>query len=398
MPKNTSTKNNKTARSLRSEAISVKKPYDRVKKLNKLESGDSNLQSSKYELLPDRSNNDDLNNLNNYKDKKLISNDNEYKYTSLKITDPDYVMTSEDITYRILNDKNILITEDAINAIFDRVGFNYKVKDLYTFQTAMIHESYMVDRLTDSKTAKLIRECDSIDPRRAEKALPLQTRSYERLEFLGDSVIHYALAQYLFIRNPNSHQGFLTSKRSQIEKKESLAKYGRKLGLQKYVMIGYSIEQVNGRLIYDSITEDVFEAFVGALNLEAGIDQTSKFVIKAYEELGDYAEDVRTNDNYKDQLMQHFHKIDPNYRHDLKYSDEDFEDKNGKRKYHTRVFDRMNGDFLGEGVGKSKKEAQQNSAKNALLRIELIGNEDNEDEFLDIDCDIDAELEKMNKW
>lgn len=312
----------------------------------------------------------------------------------LVIDDPHYVMTEEDIRLRIMNDKNILVTEKFINSIFKRVGFKHRVENLELFQTAFVHESYLVDRLTDYKTHKFIRECEPIDPDRAEKALALRTVSYERLEYLGDAVIHYALGNYLFNRYPDMAQGDLTTNRSKIEKKESLSKYSISLGLHKYAIIGYSYEQVNARITNPSLTEDVFEAFVGALKEEVGIVKAVNFVINVIELLEDIPEVIRTKNNYKDQLMQYFHKVDPNCRHDLKYMDENFEDKNGHVRYHSRVYDKMTGQFLGEGQGRSKKMAQQRSAKDALLRIELIGNDDDDGEIIEVDFDIDAELEK----
>jgi len=315
---------------------------------------------------------------------------------ALKIEDPDYIMTPEDIRLRIMNDSNVYIKPEDINSVFFRVGFDYKIRHIETYQTAMIHESYMVDRLTDNKTLKLIRDFEPITPDRAAKALPLQIKSYERLEFLGDSVIHYVLAKYLFERYPEMHQGDLTLTRSKIEKKDSLSKYSKELGLHKFVMIGYSIEQVNGRITNPSITEDVFESLVGALLLEAGILKAEEFVIKAIEYLEDIPEIIRTHDNYKDKLMQHYHKIDSKCRHDLRYIDEDFEDKNGKRKYHTRVYDKMTGQFLGEGQGRSKRSAQQNAAKDALLQIGLIGTDENSDEYLEFDFDIDEVLDNQS--
>lgn len=310
------------------------------------------------------------------------------------IDNPGYVMTSEDIRLRIMNDKNIYITAKDVNSIFKKVGFNHKVKNLDCFQTAMIHESYMISRLTDYKTHKFIRDCEPIDPERAKNALPLQTRSYERLEYLGDCVIHMALGDYLFHRYPNMDQGDLTTNRSKIERKETLSKYSKALGLHKFIMIGYSYEQVNARITNPSITEDVFEAFVGALKEEVGYDRSIEFVIKAVEKLDDLSEVVRTKTNYKDQLMQYFHKIDPTCRHDLRYMDGSFEDKNGQTRYHSNVYDKMTGEFLGDGQGRSKKMAQQRAAKDALLRIELIGNEDDDGEIIEVDFDIDDELEK----
>lgn len=318
---------------------------------------------------------------------------NGMKYRKV-IDDPDYVMTPEDIRLRIMNDKNVLITKKVINDIFKRVGFDHKVVNLEKYQVSMVHESYLADRLTDYKTHKFIRECEPIDPKRADDAMALLTESYERLEFLGDAVIHLALGDYFFHRYPNMDQGDLTTNRSKIEKKESLSKYSKALGLQKYAIIGYSYEQVNARMTNPSLTEDIYEAFVGALKEEVGFVKSIEFSIKVIEHLEDIPEIIRTKTNYKDQLMQYFHKVDPNCRHDLRYMDENFEDKNGHTRYHSKVYDKMTGEFLGEGQGRSKKMAQQRAAKDALLQIDLIGNEADEDEIFEVDFDIDAELER----
>jgi len=318
---------------------------------------------------------------------------NGQKYRKI-IDDPEYVMTPEDIRLRIMNDRNVLIDESVINGIFKKVGFKHTVKDLKRFQVAMIHESYLADRLNDYKTQKFIRECEPIDPNRADIALPLQTESYERLEFLGDAVIHLAIGDYLFHRYPDMDQGDLTTNRSKIEKKETLSKYSKALGFHKYVIIGYSYEQVNARITNPSLTEDAFEAFVGVLKEEVGVVRAIEFVIKVIEHLEDIPEIIRTKNNYKDHLMQYFHKVDSTCRHDLRYMDESFDDKSGHTRYHSKVYDKMTGQFLGEGQGRSKKMAQQRAAKDALLRIDLIGNEEEDNEIIEVDFDIDAELER----
>lgn len=397
-PKVNKSQKAQTNKSASSAKLNLAKSVKQVKQVKQIKKNDpAKIKNLNVNSVDSKSSDDKSENKEN-----LGSNYDKFENLpySLKIEDPEYVMTSEDIRLRIMNDNNIYITKQIIDDIFKRVGFNYKVKDLKNFQIAMIHESYIMERLTDNKTAKLIREFDPIDPSRARKAIPLQTESYERLEFLGDSVIHYVLAKYLYDRYPEMHQGDLTLTRSKIEKKESLSKYSKELGLHKYVMIGYSVEQVNGRITNPSITEDIFESLVGALLLEAGIILTEEFIIKTIEYLEDIPEIIRTHNNYKDQLMQYFHKVDSKCRHDLKYIDEDFEDKNGKRKYHTRVYDKMTGQYLGEGQGRSKRSAQQNSAKDALLKLGLIGsicNSDNTDDYFEVDFDIDEEILKQQQ-
>lgn len=297
-----------------------------------------------------------------------------------------------DISLKILNEKNIPITEEYVNSIFKKVGFDHKVSDISNYQLAMIHESYLVDRLTDPKTISSLKDIKPNDPNAASKAMPLQKHPYERLEFLGDAAIHYHLTRYLYERFPNMREGFMTPTRSKIEKGDTLCTYTQMLGLQKYAVIGYSLENENARLTDVKLLEDLFEAFVGAIDYEAGIAKSGEFVIKFIEKYEDIAEIVRTHTNYKEQLMQHYHKIEKNCRHDLKYVDEEFEGSHGKKRYHSRVYDCMTGEFLGEGQANSKKPAQQRAAKNALLRVGLIGEDDSaDDDVIKVDFDIDEE-------
>lgn len=298
-------------------------------------------------------------------------------------------LTDEEIKLRIMNDKNIMITKEYIDSVFARVGFDHTVKNIELFQTSMIHESYTTSITTNRKVLRTLRPFEMIDPKRATQALPLFDTSYERLEYLGDSVIHYALAQYLFDRYPDRQEGFLTTTRSKIEQKITLSKYAKELGFQKYAIIGYYVEQENSRISDESLTEDIFEAFVGALNIEVGIVRACDFVIRVIETIGDLAEIIRTETNYKDQLMRHFHRIDPNCRHDLKYVDQQIDLGNDKKRFDVNVYDKMTGQYLGEGSGRTKQKAEKRAAKNALLRLGLIGGFADDDEVIEVDFDVD---------
>lgn len=307
-------------------------------------------------------------------------------------------MEIENLRLRILNDKNIFIDENVVNKIFERVGFEHKVSmGIKNYQIAMTHESYLIERLTDYKTIKILKDqTEHIDEHTAKNAMPLQETSYEKLEFLGDAVIHCALTEYLFNRYPEMQQGELTVTRSKLEKQKSLSKYSKELGLHKYAVIGYSIEQTNARITVPSLTEDILEAFIGALSLEVGTIEAGIFFIKMIEHLEDIPEIIRTNTNYKEKLMRCFHKIEPNCRHDLRYVVENYENSKGIAKYNTRVYDKMTGTYLGEGKSRNKRKSQQKAAKNALLQIGLIGNSDDdpdENEQFEVTDNIMFELE-----
>jgi ribonuclease III len=307
----------------------------------------------------------------------------------------DIHFTTEEIRDRILNEKNIYITEDYINGIFKRFNFDHTVKNLENFQMAMVHSSYLEENVSNPKTIKLLKDIPPIDPQLKKKCMQLRTKSYERIEFLGDSVIRHAIGKYLFLRYPNEEEGFLTTNRSKMENKFALSSLARKLGLQNYAVISKTIELANGRTTYVTLTEDIFEAFIGALNLEIDENKTIDFVWSIIEKEGDVAETIRTQNNYKDQLMQYFHKMDV-VKHDLQYNDTELETDDGRRRFSTVVIDKNTQKRLGIGSGRSKKTSQQRAAKDALIKLGLIGNDKEVIEYFD-NVNVDDITKELNK-
>jgi len=306
---------------------------------------------------------------------------NGYPYPSQN-NDEDLQLSPEEIRDRILNEKNIPITEEFINSIFERLGFDHRVINLEMFQLAMIHSSYLEENISNPKMIKLLKDIPPIDQKTRKKCMPLQEHSYERLEYLGDSIIRHAIGKYLFKRYPNEEEGFLTTNRSKMENKFALSDLARKLGIQNYAVIAKNIEMANGRTSYVTLTEDIFEAFVGALNLEIDENRTVDFLWLIIEKELDVPETIRTQNNYKDQLMQYFHKIDV-VKHDLQYDDEEMETDDGKKRFRTIVSDKDTRRKLGIGSGRSKKTSQQRAAKDALIKLGLLGNDAEEEEYFD---------------
>src|SRR5438105_3995888 len=97
----------------------------------------------------------------------------------------------------ILNENNKSITKQYIETTLAKFNIPHKVKNLKIFQTAMTHTSYVIN--PQKKTFHHLKA-----------TIPLQKTSYERLEFLGDSVIHMVLADYLYNRYSDQHEGFMT--------------------------------------------------------------------------------------------------------------------------------------------------------------------------------------------
>lgn len=272
----------------------------------------------------------------------------------------------------ILNEKNKLITKEFITNVINKYGISYKITDINYFQRAMIHKSYLYKDICTEKTIKNLKDVEKInDP---AMAIPLQDFSYERLEFLGDSVLHLIIAEYLFARYPNQDEGFMTKLRTKIENGETLATLSKKIEINEYVIIARNIEQMGGRYNNTTILEDIFESFLGALYLETNYDICKKFIINIIEKEIDICNMIYYETNYKDMLMQHCHTLkmkDPVYHHI------DTIENNNTKKFVMVVKKKENDEILGKGIGTSKKKAEKCAAKDALKKFGVINNNEN---------------------
>lgn len=197
--------------------------------------------------------------------------------------------------------------------------------------------------------------------------------TYERLEYLGDAIFHVVITEYLYKRYDEENIGFLTKLRIKIERGESMAKLSAILELDRYVQYRYI-------KLNDHIMEDIFEAFVGAFYLNFGFVHVKAFIIELLERHMDFAVLIAYNDNYKDILLQYFHKMKwgfPKYalsgarsRSNSKTGRNSF-DQSEKKKYVSIVRNPF-GKILGEGSSSSKKKAEQLASKHALVKLGVI--------------------------
>lgn len=282
----------------------------------------------------------------------------------------------------ILNEKNQFITKKFIENTLKKYNINHKVKNLNNFKTAFIHTSYLKFQHLTDKFIKLLKEIEPISLK--AEYIPLQENSYEVLEFLGDAVIHSVLAEYLYRRYPDKDQGFLTKLRTKIEKGETLNKFSRALEFHRYAVISRNIELSGGRDNNINIMEDIFEAFIGALKLETDYETCQNFIINLIDSEIDFAELINNEDNYKELLMQYYHKKGfkktPTY-----YLINTYDQK--PRKLFEMMVKNPDEIEIGRGIGSSKVQAAQKAAKIALEKLGQIKEnlEDNsEDEYYNI--------------
>ena len=184
---------------------------------------------------------------------------------------------------------------------------------------------------------------------------------YERLEFIGDSVLGFVIATLLFKEHSNMLEGALTKARSYLVQSEYLANLARKEGYPEYIRAGKSLSS-NDIVNNQSILEDVFEAVIGAVYLDKGIFFAQKFIKNIYkDEIKKF-----TLDEIKDYKSILQEAMQAEYRESVNYKIV-FE----KGPPHNRTFFAevsFNGIVLGRGEGKSKKIAEQEAAKDALSK------------------------------
>lgn len=177
----------------------------------------------------------------------------------------------------------------------------------------------------------------------------------ERLEFLGDAVIELLMSQYLYLKSEIS-EGKMTKKRAQGVCEEALVKYASKINLSDYILLGHGEELSNGRN-RPAIIADCFEALFGAIYLDQGyfvaFEMFEKLVIPHLDLLTDIKD-------YKSTLQEYVQSFKNTINYELIEETGPAHDKT----YTVKVL--MDGVTLGVGVGKTKKEAEQNAAKEAL--------------------------------
>jgi dsRNA-specific ribonuclease len=181
------------------------------------------------------------------------------------------------------NPYNIYI-DNNFNIILKKYGYDNELKDITLFQQAFINKSYCTRKNQNISDANVF--CP-------KNCIPLQKYSNERLEFLGDAILHLIISEYLYDRYPKGNQAFLTKIRTLIVNGKCLAKLSRSLGLGEYMIISKQVEDKNGR-INDNLLEDTFEAFIGAMFRISGYDITEQWLIRVIEKNIDFSRMINT--------------------------------------------------------------------------------------------------------
>ena len=213
-------------------------------------------------------------------------------------------------------------------------------KDIALYERALTHPSYNGDANT-------------------------KHQDYEKLEFMGDAVLGYVTADLVYKNRPEMSEGNLTKLRSVLVSTKPLANYARKINLPEYIRIGHSIT-INQVKESDKILENVLEALIGAIYLDAGLKHAYQLISSLLlDDINNYDADNLTD--YKSKLQE---EIQAEHRDAVQYVTVETKGPAHDRTFRVQVL--YNDIVLGEGVGKSKKKAEEMAAKSALSKRSVI--------------------------
>lgn len=225
------------------------------------------------------------------------------------------------------------------HGIIDRGG-NMKIleefkiipKDINLYKTALTHTSYANEH-----------KCES----------------YERLEYLGDAVLELVMSEYLY-QNTTFEEGYMTKMRAHYVCENALYKYSLNIHLNDYLRLGHG-EEENGGKYRKVIVADIYEAFLGAIFLDQGMEKAKEFI---YQTAIPYVENP--NDIFYDDYKSKLQELVQTDKRSLEYEIVE-ETGPAHRKSFTAVV-RIDNIVYGKGVAHSKKEAEQEAAKDAILK------------------------------
>lgn len=186
-------------------------------------------------------------------------------------------------------------------------------------------------------------------------------QDYERLEFLGDSIIGMVTSELCYIYHPQMTQGDLSVLKAQFIRSQSEAAYCVKLGLHEFIRVGASYK--TEILHSDSILEDVFESFIGAVFLDQGLDFTYQMVRQIFEE------DIKNGSIHQEEnpksALQEYMQADKKESVTYKIIAED--GPSHDKHFVAAVY--FEDEELGRGEGKNKKAAETAAASDALRKM-----------------------------
>ena len=221
-----------------------------------------------------------------------------------------------------------------VKELEEKIGYNFK--DSHLLRHAVTHSSYVNEK--HMKKA----DCN------------------ERLEFLGDAVLELISSEYLFFENQTMPEGELTKLRASMVCEKALAFCARDLELGSYLLLGKGEDATGGRF-RESITSDALEALIGAIYLDGGFANAKEFVLKYILTGIEHKQLFYDSKTILQEIVQ------AGYNEELNYQliREEGPDHDKRFVVEARIGEKS----IGEGMGHTKKAAEQEAAYQALLKL-----------------------------
>ena len=323
------------------------------------------------------------------------------------LKDEDIIKTDEGLVFNPYNSLNSEIRLSDVQSILLKYGLPAdKIFNMELYRRAFIHRSY-----TKRPEFENLQQNITIVERPSD-CMPLSTKSNENLEFLGDGVLELVTKYLLYRRFPKSNEGFKTEKKIALVKNEAIGKIALEMGLHKWLILSRNAEEKKTRTNLKKLG-CLFEAFIGALFLDfnkiivndeegwfqnificgPGFQMAQKFIETVFEKHVDWIALIQNDDNYKNILqvkIQKEFKVTPHYMEVMEYNEQGYhmgvylclgQPVFGLTHYNSiscsnfksfqEIHNYMSTSgkiflFLGEGIHKIKKKAEQVACETSL--------------------------------
>lgn len=329
--------------------------------------------------------------------------------SEIKLNDDDIIKTDEGLIFSPYNPNNKEITLNEVQSILKIYGLPGTVHNLNLFKRAFVHRSYTKRPALENKIHNIIIE------KKPKNCLELKTKSFERLEFLGDGILEAIAKYYLYRRFPKENEGFMTEKKIALVKNEMIGKLAYEMRLHNWLLISKHAEEKKIRTNLKKLG-CVFESFLGAVFLDSnkiqitdeegwfgnmfvtgpGFQMAQIFVENIFEKHVDWMKLINDDDNYKNILqvkIQKEFKTTPDYveiERDLEQGykmgvyiclGQQIYETNHKNaipfsevKTFEKIHEILEKDkkifvWLGSGIHKIKKKAEQMACESALRQL-----------------------------
>ena len=238
----------------------------------------------------------------------------------------------------------------------DKSQFHFDFNDFQqSIHYKIIDKSYFITALTHRSFLKIKNSSQSIG-----------IISNERLEFLGDAVLDLVVAEYLYKNFPLNEEGDLTKFRSILVNKKFLAERAKNLGLQNYMLASYTAKRSISEG-YDTILSDAYESLIGAIFMDSGYDSAKEFLNEEIFKKLDVKWLNQFDENHKSRFLEY---VQAHTDFIPEYGVIKEEGPEHNKLFTVEVF--VNKRSLGIGKGKSKKQAEQEAAKNAMNHLDIL--------------------------